>query len=196
MSTESKPPDALSFELCREILDHVDDGVFFVDVDRRITFWNRGAERLTGLKSAEVVGRICGPEILGHIDEQGESLCPVDRCPLSRTVCDGVGTTVATSQRCRSGQRLQVFVSTLPLRDRAGKVIGGIETFTDSPERRRGAERLGKLEAAVSLDDLTGIANRHFFRTTLDARFAEARRDESSFGLLMADIDNFKILER
>lgn len=32
----------------RGILDNVYDGVYFVDAFRRITYWNKGAERITG----------------------------------------------------------------------------------------------------------------------------------------------------
>ena len=31
-----------------QLPDQVADGVCFVDTDRRITFWNHGAERITG----------------------------------------------------------------------------------------------------------------------------------------------------
>ena len=41
-------PDRGDEAFYRKILDNVDDGIYFVDRDRRITFWNRAAERLTG----------------------------------------------------------------------------------------------------------------------------------------------------
>lgn len=50
----------------RELLDNLHDGVYFVDRDRRITFWNKGAERLSGFSAAEVVGRRCSDNILTH----------------------------------------------------------------------------------------------------------------------------------
>ena len=34
----------------RELLDNLNDGVYFVDRDRRITYWSKGAERITGYK--------------------------------------------------------------------------------------------------------------------------------------------------
>ena len=36
-----------------KLLDALYDGVYFVDKDRRILFWNRGAERLTGYTQKE-----------------------------------------------------------------------------------------------------------------------------------------------
>ena len=32
----------------KELLDNLSDGVYFVDGERRITYWNKGAERITG----------------------------------------------------------------------------------------------------------------------------------------------------
>ena len=51
------------------------DGAYFVDAERRITFWNKSAEHLTGNKSKEVVGSLCHDNILSHVDEQGTHLC-------------------------------------------------------------------------------------------------------------------------
>ena len=41
----------------KNIVDNIYEGVYFVDLERRITYWNRGAERITGYSAAEVVGR-------------------------------------------------------------------------------------------------------------------------------------------
>jgi len=35
------------------------DGVYFLDRDRRIQYWNQGAFRLTGDKAEELVGHYC-----------------------------------------------------------------------------------------------------------------------------------------
>lgn len=40
------PADALFY---KRLLDRLNDGVYFVDRDRRITYWNQGAARLTVL---------------------------------------------------------------------------------------------------------------------------------------------------
>jgi len=36
----------------RELLDRLDDCVYFVDRDRRLLFWNKAAEELTGSHAA------------------------------------------------------------------------------------------------------------------------------------------------
>jgi PAS domain-containing protein len=57
------------------ILDEIEDGVYFVDRDKRILLWNRGAERITGYLRHEVVGGSCGGRWLCHIEASGRMLC-------------------------------------------------------------------------------------------------------------------------
>ena len=66
------------------ILDNLYDGVYFVDLDRKITYWNKGAERITGYTAGEVVGNRCFDNILMHVDSRGTLLCK-DLCPLAAT---------------------------------------------------------------------------------------------------------------
>jgi PAS domain-containing protein len=39
------------------LLDHIPDGVFTVDADWRVTFFNHAAEQITGIKRADALGR-------------------------------------------------------------------------------------------------------------------------------------------
>jgi len=82
----AQPENVGSFE--RKLLDCLYDGVYFVDADRTITYWNQAAERLTGYAAEEAVGRHCFDNFLMHVDERGSPLC-LTGCPLSLTVSDG-----------------------------------------------------------------------------------------------------------
>ena len=72
----------------KELLDQMSDGVYFVDRERRILYWNEGAFRLSGYKAEEMVGRLCQDDILCHVDASGRRLCH-EGCPLSASVEDG-----------------------------------------------------------------------------------------------------------
>ena len=52
----------------KDLLDHMSDGVYFVDRDRKILYWNEGAFRLSGYSSQELLGRSCQDDILCHVD--------------------------------------------------------------------------------------------------------------------------------
>ena len=69
----------------KEILDHMSDGVYFVDRDRRILYWNEGARRLTGYNAEELLGKRCQDDVLCHVDSTGRSLCQSD-CPLAASI--------------------------------------------------------------------------------------------------------------
>ena len=58
----------------RDLLDNLYDGVYFVDRNRVITYWNRGAERTSGFSADEVTGSSCRDNILCHVDDQGRLL--------------------------------------------------------------------------------------------------------------------------
>ena len=72
----------------KDIIDHLYDGVYFVDRERVITYWNHGAERITGYESQNVIGRSCRDNILNHVDSAGTQLCQ-DQCPMAACMKDG-----------------------------------------------------------------------------------------------------------
>ena len=76
---------ASSDNFYRSVFDNLNDGVYFVDVNRRITYWNKGAERLTGYSAAEVIGSCCADNLLRHITEEGQGLCAAE-CPLAQSI--------------------------------------------------------------------------------------------------------------
>ena len=56
------------------------DGVFAVDDEQRIIFWNQGAEAILGYAPEEVMGKRCFLKIQG-VDELGQVNCVQD-CPI------------------------------------------------------------------------------------------------------------------
>lgn len=73
--TAENNADGLPCETYKAILDQTYDGVYFVDTDRRITYWNRGAENISGYQLGEVLNRRCSDDMLCHIDTEGRSMC-------------------------------------------------------------------------------------------------------------------------
>ena len=78
----------------RLILDSLGDGVYVTDVDRRIVYWNRAAEQITGWSMHDMVGRHCFDSLLSHVDKDGHQLCGNEYCPLHRSIVTGAGSGV------------------------------------------------------------------------------------------------------
>ncbi len=111
-------------EQLETILNCVADGVFTVDCDKRITFFNQAAERITGFSEQEAVGQFCYDVFktahcgsactLEHVRKRGKQVInkPVE-------ILD------------RSGRSLLVSISAACLCDVDGRIIGGVESFRD-----------------------------------------------------------------
>ncbi|HMP76676.1 MAG TPA: SpoIIE family protein phosphatase [Kiritimatiellia bacterium] len=118
------------------LLDALPEGAYITDCDRRILYWNKAAERITGWSAHEVVGRSCYENILCHIDKDGHPLCGKEYCPLHRSIVterSGEQPLLIFAQS-RSGRRVPVEVTVAPLFDEAGRVVGGVELFRDASD--------------------------------------------------------------
>ncbi len=186
MKTSKKDKDTY-----KEILDNIDEGVYFVDRDRKILYWNKGAERISGFKAGQVQGRFCQDNILNHVTENGTQLC-FHGCPLHATIADGKPRQAEVFLHHSSGHRVPILVRTSPLRDDNGDIIGAVETFTDNSKLMTIQHQLRRLEDTALLDHLTGIGNRRFMERRLQTAMLEYKQQEIPFGVLFMDIDRFK----
>jgi len=108
----------------RIILDSIADGVFTVDTDWKITSFNRAAEKITGIKKEEAVGRYCWEVFKASICEKG---CSLKRTVETKRPIINQHVFIVNS----TGDRIPISISTAILKDKNGNVIGGVETFRD-----------------------------------------------------------------
>jgi PAS domain S-box-containing protein len=112
------------------VLNSIFDGVYVVDRDRRIIFWNKGAEEITGYRSEEVMGSRCSDDILNHIDENGILLCR-SACPLVETLRTGKEIRAKVYPFHKDGRRFPVQTHIAPIRNDNGEIVAAIEVFRD-----------------------------------------------------------------
>src|ERR1039458_8595102 len=115
--------DAHSSSFYASLLDSIVEGVYFVDAERKITYWNRGAENLTGYSAREAVQRHCYDNFLGHVDEKGCALC-TNGCPLTSTLLDGQRREADVFLRHKLGHRVPVCVRVAPITNQSGQIVG------------------------------------------------------------------------
>lgn len=106
------------------ILNSIADGVFTVDMDWRVTFFNRAAEQITGVSASEAIGRSCCEVFRANVCESAcvlkftlDTQKPVINRPIIILRADG--------------REIPISVSTALLKDESGRTIGGVETFRD-----------------------------------------------------------------
>ena len=173
------------------LMNNLQEGVYFVDRERNIQYWNKGAEAITGYSSEEVVGRCCASNILNHINQEGTQLCTGD-CPLKLSILDGKPRRSEVYLHHKEGHRLPVVVWTSPIRDDDGNIVGALESFTDIAPDLAAFDRIAALEAQALMCPLTLVANRRYADQFIEEKFNEWERYQRPFGVVFLDVDHFK----
>jgi len=178
------------------ILDSLSDGVYVCDLDRRITHWSRSAERITGWPREDVVGRQCRANVLCHVDKDGHQLCGEEYCPLHRamiTDSESGGSLLVYAQG-KDGQRIPMHVAVAPIRNDAGQVIGGVETFRDASTMAQDLERAKAIQQLALEHDLPEDARVKFTTHYVPHEivggdyYAIAKLGEDQYGLMLTDV--------
>jgi len=176
-----------------KLLENLYDGVYFVDRDRRILYWNKGAERISGYHESQVVGHFCHANFLDHVNEEGHHFCQ-SGCPLVEAVARGKSTVTRVLLKHQDGRRIPVDISVMPAIDEQGRVLGGVEIFRDASSAVALETTLNEMRELAERDPLTGVANRRHLDQTLLLQHEVLRRTGQPFSVIMADIDHFKLI--
>ncbi len=174
-----------------KLLENIYDGVYYVDLEKRITFWNKAAERISGYAREDVLGKSCADNILRHVDDFGNELC-IKGCPLSATMKDGNTREMGVFLHHKQGHRVPVFVRSSPMRDDQDNIVGAVEVFSDNTKTALTMETIEKLQKEAFRDALTGLGNRRFADLNLDSLLHGWREHNIAFGVLLVDADHFK----
>jgi phosphoserine phosphatase RsbU/P len=178
------------------ILDSLSDGVYVCDTDRRIVYWSTAAARITGWESSDVVGRRCLDDVLCHVDKDGHRLCGEEFCPLHRAMVTGATSTVGLMvfAQGKDGKRIPMQVTVAPIRDRAGEVIGGVETFRDVSavladlERAKRIQSLS-LEVELPEDPRVRFSTHYVPHDLVGGDFYAIKPlDDDRYGFFLADV--------
>jgi len=188
-------PVDLGLDDYKTVLESLPAGVYVVDLDRRILFWNDGAERITGYLRHEAIGRRCADGLLEHCDENGALLCG-DRCPLEETMRDAGRRQVDVFLRHKDGQRVPVRVQAVPLRDEQGVVIGATECFEERELLPGGAVDVHRFGMHHLIHSAAELPDRKKIVACLEEEIADFRESPVPFGVLCIRVDELEAVRR
>ncbi|KUG28806.1 formate hydrogenlyase transcriptional activator [hydrocarbon metagenome] len=135
---------------CQAIMESLADGVFTVDRDWTVTFFNRAAGEIIGIAPEAAVGRKCW-------DVFHSSICD-GACALKQCIATGDSLSNTSIFIVRpDGEKIPISISASPLRDAAGNIVGGVETFRDISELQRMRK---ELQGIATLDDIVTKSRR------------------------------------
>jgi len=168
-------------------LNSIGDAVLSTDIEGKITYLNAVAERMTGWGREEAYGRPLG-EVFRVIDKNtGETA----RDPLEFALQQDrtVGLTTNTMLVRRDGLESAIEDSAAPIRDREGRVVGGVIVFRDVGEAQALARRMSYV---AQHDVLTELPNRMLLNDRLSQAMGMAQRHHKKLAVLFVDLDRFK----
>lgn len=172
-----------------DILNHSYEGVFIVDKNKTVIYWNPAAEKISGYLAAEVLGQRCCEKAPVPAGDNG--LC-------DHALCLPVGSDrkVYKAEGCithKAGHQVPVSSRVIPLYQQ-NDCIGFVKLFRDNSPRETLMKELASLHDRATIDSLTGLRNRRYAEMALNAKLGEIRADGIPFGVLFIDIDHFKTI--
>ncbi len=121
---------ALTEDCFEVILGSISDGVFAVDTDWKIIYFNAAAEQTLGIGRDEALGRVCHEVLRANICES--------TCALRYTLETGRPIiNLVIRVRDTQDREVPVTISTALLKDKQGRIIGGVETFRNLNQVRQ-----------------------------------------------------------
>lgn len=177
-----------------EIVEFLPDPTFVIDREGKVIAWNRGLEKMTGVREEEIRGRGDREYAIPFYGYRRPLLVDLILCqdPETELLYDWVrreGDTLFAEVFIPSlylGQGAHVWVKASPLRDAGGRVVGAIETIRDITQRKmaEGALRASEARYRCVVEDQTELICRfspdgtHLFVNDAYCRFFGMRKAE------------------
>ena len=182
--------------ICNTVLNQVQDAVVWLDKDRKIVYWNKAAEQVSGREASSVLGKACHEEPVLFADFGGVNICR-DKCPVAMTLKDGAPRTLDVYLHHKEGFRTPATLRIIPVFKDDGEIIGAVETFSSTAPKVTLPLGLSELEKMGLIETETGIPSKQYLDMTLNTRIGEFQKYGLAFGLIYVDVDNYgKILEK
>ncbi|MGQ9801925.1 MAG: diguanylate cyclase domain-containing protein [Candidatus Saccharicenans sp.] len=188
--------DRVQDNFISHLLDYTTDGCALLDVDKKIVYWNKTAEDLTGFTKEEMMGKSCQSENPLYTDYSGQNIC-ASSCVCDKALKEKKPQVTEIFIQNKAGYRLPARLKVLPVINADGQATGIVEIFTSSSPAITIPLRVPELERMQLLDIDTGLPNRFYMEMYLKNRIAEFHKYNLSFGVIYADVDNYnKVQER
>lgn len=178
-------------EVYRTVLENLPVGVYLVDHERRILFWNTGAARISGYLRHEVVGRFCYSDILSYCDESDSLLC-ASACPLTGTLMEGKPRMIEAFLRHKQGYRIPVRVWVCPIQDLRGTPIGAAELFEEKESVQDSSCNAAEFALCGCVNPATQLPTLACMKTFLQAGLALLAEHHLPMGVLGIQINRFE----
>ncbi|XZE21486.1 diguanylate cyclase [Pirellulaceae bacterium SH449] len=182
---------SLNNSFYRRMLNHIQNGVIFIDTEYRILDWNSAAEKITGRTSQTVLHQRWTTDIANLRDTEGfcidESMCPF-RILLEKNQQSKSRYSIKASE----SSFVQVSVEVVPITNEKDQLCGAAMILEDVSETAELEQKIIHLRERACQDQLTKVANRGELNRLLPEFVAHHQRTHEPGSIIICDIDYFK----
>jgi len=175
-------------EIYRTVLEHMQTGIYMVDCDQKIQFWNDGAEIITGHLRQDVVGHFCRDFFPPQKEAGKNGVCEIGGA-LASVLRDGRPAIAEVTLRHKAGHQVTVRVRAVPIRNQIGNVIGAAESMDADPWAFYADRRHRKLASYGCLDEATGVLSAGYIHTHLREALTTFAEHRMPFSILCVQVD-------
>jgi len=174
------------------ILDYLNEGVYFTDLNQNILYCNSGAERITGYRLEEVVMKKYG-DVMMHIDLSGEQLRE-EQYLIEKTRKEGKVQETFMFIYHKEGHKVPVTIRTFSVYDKDGKLAGFIELITDTSRQKLGQGKVNALTQAAYIDSQTELFSKSYLEHSVQTLMAARPGTGKAFGILYINLLGFRTI--
>ena len=175
----------------RHMMDHVQDGVIFIDSEFRVLDWNATAERMTGKSAASVYQQTWNTAFASLCDSEGFPL-ETTQCPFTQLMQTGEKVSERLSIRREGFPIVHIQLDVVPVVNDSGHLCGGALILEDISETAVLEQKIVHLRERACQDQLTKVPNRGELNRQLPDFVAYHQRTNRPGSVIMCDIDFFK----
>jgi PAS domain S-box-containing protein len=162
------------------LVESADDAIIGQDLNRRITVWNQGAERLYGYSAEEMIGMLMSPLIPPELEDEA-------RLIMERLMRGERITNFETTALRKDGSKLMVSFTFAPIRDTQGRVVGIASVARDVTAQKAMQTQLNRAQRLESLATLAGgVAHQFNNINTVVGGYLDLMRYEKSLPARLA----------
>ncbi|WP_271407762.1 putative bifunctional diguanylate cyclase/phosphodiesterase [Pseudomonas sp. Q1-7] len=164
------------------LLDKAQDAIVVHDMDHRIRYWNKSAERLYGLSKEEALGQYA-PQLIDHDPDTTDV--------ATRSLMESGDWSGEVTLQRRDGSTITFESHRTLVRDDNGRPQSVLSINTDISHRKAAEQEVKRL---AFYDQLTGLANRRLMLDRLQHALVSSTRSQHTSAVILIDLDNFKAL--
>ena len=131
---EMDQKNAVGFDLSEQVLEQLPTPVMAVDLDMKITFMNAAGRNLLGKPWADIRGQLCA-------NMMNSKHCNTPDCRMRKAISEGISQS-ARNEANINGRKIPIEYFAAPLKDKDGKIVGGLEYVLDITDRVRHEDAL------------------------------------------------------